>query len=233
MFKPPGSTPLLPSHLSKPLVSFFFACPGCRSSEGAGPFPPQGAKPQRPAEPLPVAEAKEVVSQYVVEFGQDAFSTRLLPECPDGPGAVRQADRRGAPCWTRGDGEIPDRSGGADTITWDKVSVTAYLSQNVIGARGGVRAVGERNARELRNLAEILDALRAGNVARIGDIAMGRFSAIEVAMAQGGWSRARHLEAVAGHEMTSAGDRMMEMAATAERRRQRLEQGAAKARGQG
>ena len=123
--------------------------------------------------------------------------------------------------------------GGADTITWDKVSVTAYLSQNVIGARGGVRAVGERNARELRTLAEIVDALRAGNGARVGDIAMGRFNAIEVAISQGGWSQARHLEAVAGYEMTSAGDRMMELAATAERRRLRMEQGAARARWQG
>ena len=123
--------------------------------------------------------------------------------------------------------------GGADEMHWEKVSATAYLSQHIIPNRGGPAAIGERNARELRTLAELIDALRAGNLARVGDIAMGRFSAIEVAITQGSWQQARHLETVSALEATSAGDDLMEIAAKAEIRRQKLEQGAAHARGRG
>ena len=120
--------------------------------------------------------------------------------------------------------------GGADEVDWEQVSVLAYYNQNILGTRGGATGIGERNARELRSLAEALDCMRAGNLPRAADILMGRFSAIEVAISQGSWTMARHLEAVGSHDMTSANAGLLEAAARLEGRRQKLEASAARAR---
>jgi len=51
--------------------------------------------------------------------------------------------------------------------------------------------------RELRTLAEVCDAIVAGNPLRAGDVAMQRFRAVEYASSQeGGWQVARHLELI-------------------------------------
>ncbi|CAK0893795.1 unnamed protein product, partial [Prorocentrum cordatum] len=106
---------------------------------------------------------------------------------------------------------------------WYEVRVLAYLSQNVMK-----KDVSERNARELRTLAEVMDALIMGDLTRVGDIAMGRFQAIEVAHSQGGWDQARHLEVAANHDAVSVPAAMMDMAAKAELRSQQLRDGARK-----
>ena len=122
-------------------------------------------------------------------------------------------------------------SGGADDMQWDQVSVTAYLTQNVLGTRGGAAGVGERNARELRNLAEAIDCLRAGNLARAADILLLRFQAIEQAIQDGNWGTAKHIEAIGKADGTSAPDDLKELATRQESRRLKLEAGAARARG--
>ena len=116
-------------------------------------------------------------------------------------------------------------------MQWDQVSVTAYLTQNVLGTRGGAAGVGERNARELRNLAEAIDCLRAGNLARAADILLLRFQAIEQAIQDGNWGTAKHIEAIGKADGTSAPDDLKELATRQESRRLKLEAGAARARG--
>ena len=102
------------------------------------------------------------------------------------------------------------------------------MNQNVMK-----KDVSERNARELRTLAEVMDALIMGDLTRVGDIAMGRFQAIEVAHLQGGWDQARHLEVASNHDAVSVPAAMMDMAAKAELRSQQLRDGARKARDRG
>jgi len=58
-------------------------------------------------------------------------------------------------------------------------------------------SLGMRNQRELRTLAEALDALLAGNVAQAADFLMQRFKAVELAATDtAGWAAASHLEII-------------------------------------
>ena len=59
-----------------------------------------------------------------------------------------------------------------------------------------VTTMGVRNARELRTLAESLDLLGAGSLARAADLLAQRFIAIETAIMDGSWESARHLELI-------------------------------------
>ena len=78
-----------------------------------------------------------------------------------------------------------------------------------------------------------MDALVQGELTRIGDLAMGRFQAIELALSQGGWDQARHLEVASSHDAVSVPPAMREMAAKAEHRCQQLRDGARKTRDRG
>ena len=57
--------------------------------------------------------------------------------------------------------------------------------------------VGLRNAREMRTIAESLDAILEGNIARAGDVLVQRLKAIEVAVSDGSWAVAQHHELIA------------------------------------
>ena len=53
---------------------------------------------------------------------------------------------------------------------------------------------GHRNLRELETLSEIMDKLAAGQFGRAADVATQRYKAIDMAMQDGDWNRASHLE---------------------------------------
>ena len=54
--------------------------------------------------------------------------------------------------------------------------------------------LGPNTLRELKTLSEIMDQLAAGQFGRAADVATQRYKAIEMAMQDGDWKRASHLE---------------------------------------
>lgn len=86
--------------------------------------------------------------------------------------------------------------------------VTSYLTQALMPAcASNGQTFGLRNEREMRTLAEALDALVDGRLAAAGDLMMQRFRACEAAVLDGGdqhaWSMAKHLELIPPHRVTS------------------------------
>ena len=82
---------------------------------------------------------------------------------------------------------------------------TRYLTTILHQARGST--MGVRNARELRTLAEAIDALASGDPGKAGDILMQRFKAVEFASGapeQGGWGVAQHFEIIPATAASSA-----------------------------
>ena len=71
--------------------------------------------------------------------------------------------------------------------------MVAYLTSIFHGAYP-VREVGQRDSRELRTLAEALDALAAGSLPAVGDLLMQRFKALEQKVIDGDWGTASRLE---------------------------------------
>ena len=56
--------------------------------------------------------------------------------------------------------------------------------------------VGEHTTQEMRTLAEIMDSLVEGNLARVGDVAMQRYKALACATDDGSWALASEIEIV-------------------------------------
>ena len=79
--------------------------------------------------------------------------------------------------------------------------VVRYLTTVVqVSAAHGVSV---RNERELRTLAEALDALLLGDVTRAADIIMMRFKAVELAATSQDWSSAKFLELIPQTQVSS------------------------------
>jgi len=75
--------------------------------------------------------------------------------------------------------------------------VTTYLTTAMIpGAAAAGQHMGVRTMREMRTLSEALDALIRGEPAKAGDILMQRFRAAEMAVSDGHWTLAQHLELI-------------------------------------
>jgi len=64
------------------------------------------------------------------------------------------------------------------------------------GAAAAGQHMGVRTIREMRTLAEGLDAIIRGEPAKAGDILMQRFRAAEMAVSDGHWTLAQHLELI-------------------------------------
>jgi len=84
-------------------------------------------------------------------------------------------------------------------------------------------SMGMRNQRELRTLAEALDALLAGDVGRAADFMMQRFKAVELAATDAaGWAAASHLEIIPEARASASTMQEREAAARALMREDRL-----------
>jgi len=82
--------------------------------------------------------------------------------------------------------------------------VTNYLTVGLgPSAASQGKPLGMRNEREMRTLAESLDALLNGDLGRAGDIMMQRFRACEVNAIEGDWGMAKHLELIPAHQISS------------------------------
>ncbi len=71
--------------------------------------------------------------------------------------------------------------------------VSSYLTSSLIPASGQMKL---RDERELRTLAQALDALMTGDLGRAGDVLMQRFRGVETAHPEGDWRLAQHLEVI-------------------------------------
>ena len=98
----------------------------------------------------------------------------------------------------------------------DGIKVATYLNLHVKPAF----PTYNRELRELHVLSTCLDALRRGNLPRVGDILSGRFLALHQSMLDASWAGARYLEVEPMGDGSAAGDSILLQA----RRHQRLVQ---------
>ena len=122
--------------------------------------------------------------------------------------------------------------GGADQIDWVNGHVLAYINQ-VLFANVSQEKMGVRNAREIRTLAEAIDCLLRGQLARLGDLLMQRLKAVESAVLEGAWTMAKHQELIPdiGASLSNPAER--EAAAKAELRAIKLRKALEHAKGKG
>ena len=82
--------------------------------------------------------------------------------------------------------------------------------------------VGERNSTELRTLAEALDALSRGNLARVGDLLAQRFKSVELQSKGAPTTLARHHELIPPSSVGLATEGELTVAARSEIMRAKL-----------
>ena len=115
---------------------------------------------------------------------------------------------------------LADRGEAASGRDQLRSCAVTYLQVIFLGSQ--TSPVGLRNSRELRTLAEIIDALVQGDLNRVGDLAMQRFKAVEQASQDGRWEVARHLEVIPPQDLGSSTMAEREAATRAEARRLKL-----------
>ncbi len=82
--------------------------------------------------------------------------------------------------------------------------VTTYLTTALSPAAAAAGApLRLREMREMRTLAEALDAIIRGEPAKAGDLLMQRFRATEMPVSDGHWTLAQHLELIPETTVTS------------------------------
>ena len=98
--------------------------------------------------------------------------------------------------------------------------VLTYL-ETVFNQRFSRESVGIRTSREMRTIAEALDALIAGNGTRTGDLLIQRFKALEASVVEGSWATARHHELIPedGVGIASIAEKTLTTRLEAERRK--------------
>ena len=73
--------------------------------------------------------------------------------------------------------------------------LVSYLTSIFHGSHP-IKECGVRNSRELRTLAEAIDALGYGQLPQLGDLLMQRFKAVQTSVTDGGWHLAKRLELI-------------------------------------
>ena len=73
--------------------------------------------------------------------------------------------------------------------------VVSYLT-TIFHAKNSPDKVGIRTSREMRTLAEALDALKAGQLPEVADLLIQRFKSLEVGASSGAWDVAQRLELI-------------------------------------
>ena len=82
--------------------------------------------------------------------------------------------------------------------------------------------IGLRNERELRTLAEIIDAMVTGRLAHALDLAVQRYKAIETSCTDSTWAVAKHLELIPPHDISATSFAEREQASKLELREKKL-----------
>ena len=124
---------------------------------------------------------------------------------------------------------LPPRPGGAP----DKGPSPRVVEYLTTVLEKGERELGIRNARELRTLAQAIDAIIRGDLAFAADTLVQRFKAVETATLEGGWGLAQHLELIPSQKITSVSETERRQAADQELREGKLRKQALEALGRG
>jgi len=124
-------------------------------------------------------------------------------DCLKAPGLELSTGARPKPgeAWRSGLAEVAkflgERSGaGAGTAGaagQDPAKMVTYLQSVFLGAHPADK-VGPRSVAEMRLLAEVMDSLSQGDLARVSDLLMQRFKAVELASTDGNWHQAKHVD---------------------------------------
>ena len=122
----------------------------------------------------------------------------MLEQHEEDPGAMLAAGMNAIRRFLR------TRGGAGDDSEVETESVVAYLTA-IFHGHHPPGEVGLRSTRELRTIAESIDALNEGRLAAVGDILMQRFKALEVSVKDGNWQLAQQLELVASTDVGLAG----------------------------
>ena len=92
---------------------------------------------------------------------------------------------------------LSQRGGVSNEANNDELAtgVLQYLMSVFHGAHPQ-SSMSLRNSRELRTIAECIDALLAGDLPHLGDLLMQRLKAVQTAVVEGNWNLAQHLELI-------------------------------------
>ena len=101
--------------------------------------------------------------------------------------------------------------------------VTSYLTSVLQPALG--KDFHARNRQEMRTIAESVDSMLKGDLARAADILISRFSAVELASTSKHWNVARHLEIIPPQDVSSIPTELLDYATGAEKREERSQRG--------
>ena len=79
-----------------------------------------------------------------------------------------------------------------------------------------------RSSRELRTLAEGVDAVLSGDLCAAAEVLIQRFKAVETRCTKGSWELAQHMELIPPNEVSCVGGKELEMAMQTELMEQKL-----------
>lgn len=113
------------------------------------------------------------------------------------------------------------RGGSAEDVTSPRV--VRYLTTVLqVSHQKGQQALGLRNERELRTLAEALDLLLEGQLPELGDLLTQRFKSVETAALESNWDLAKHFELIPAPGVSAVSDSERAIAATLKLREAKL-----------
>ena len=117
------------------------------------------------------------------------------------------------------------REGATDSTT-DGAPAARFVTYltSIFHAAHPPSEVGPRASAELRTLAEALDALTRGNLARVGDLLAQRYKSVELQATGATPSLARHHELIPQTRIGLAGEGELAVAARSELMRAKLDQ---------
>ena len=118
------------------------------------------------------------------------------------------------------DGVVPGGSLGCRTEEW-KIDSDSNVVHDVSAPARPWQDFHARNRKEMRTIAEAVDSMLMGDLARAADILISRFSAVELASTTKHWNVARHLELIPPQDVSSIPTELMDYATGAEKREAR------------
>jgi len=140
-------------------------------------------------------------------------SSSLAAKSRRAPGKILEAVLTKMQSFLAARSDVEVRSGKLTPI------VTSYLTSVLQPALG--KDFHARNRQEMRTIAEAVDALLIGDLARASDILISRFSAVELASTSKHWNVARHLELIPPQDVSSIPTELMDYATGAQKKEAR------------
>ena len=133
----------------------------------------------------------------------------------------------------QGGGNSADSSEGAHLEDLQGVA-TAYLTTALAPSLAAEsKPLSQGCEREMRTIAESIDAIMAGDVLRAGDVLMQRFRSCETRARDGSWSLGQHMELIPNSRVSSVPEGMRRQIIAEENQHRKLSKGSGKWKGNG